>query len=196
MSFTFDPESHTYTLDGSVLPSVTQIIRAAGFMPNLPFYNEWARDRGSIVHTTLEWYDQDALDESTVEDRIVGYLEAYKRFREAKVVYHNQIEQPMYHDIYRYAGTPDRVCHIDARPAVLDIKTGKPEPWHGIQTAAYAAMLPPGHARFGLYLSDAGTFSLVEHKNRCDGRRWLAALELYSYLSEIGAFKKEEVADV
>jgi hypothetical protein len=61
----FDPFTHTYTLDGVRLPSVTQILQASRLIdfskiPG-PMLLE-ARDRGTTVHQALHYYNEDDID--------------------------------------------------------------------------------------------------------------------------------------
>lgn len=61
----FDPVAHRYTLDGEVLPSVTQILQASGaidfsHVPQPILLT--ARDRGSAVHRACHFYNEDDLD--------------------------------------------------------------------------------------------------------------------------------------
>ena len=61
----FDEETHTYSASGRVVPSVTQVIKAAFGDLVWPWANEFALERGSKVHKALHYWilgDLDALD--------------------------------------------------------------------------------------------------------------------------------------
>ena len=53
MTLHYDPETHIYTVDGEVLPSVTQILKDMGFI-DVTWFNDYARERGSLVHKIIE----------------------------------------------------------------------------------------------------------------------------------------------
>jgi len=68
------------------------------------------------------------------------------------------VEQPYFNPELDLAGTPDRIGTIAGRAVVLDLKSGPPAPWHGIQLAAYDLLVPLPHRRrrIGLYLNANG----------------------------------------
>jgi len=51
----FNAGRHEYSDNGIIIPSVTQILKAAGVFDDR-FYNEEARERGSAVHELCERY--------------------------------------------------------------------------------------------------------------------------------------------
>lgn len=132
--FAFDEATHTYTLDGETLPSVTQILRAEGFI-NHAFTDPWYAERGKAVHKATELYDLGTLDESTIDPCINGYIDAWKKYlndtRYSPEL--SLIEKPFYHPVRKYAGTIDRKGK--------DIKSGAPEAWHVLQASAYEDLL-------------------------------------------------------
>jgi hypothetical protein len=61
----FDEATHTYTLDGERLPSVTQILQRAGaidFSHIPPTILEAARERGTAVHKAVHYFNENDLD--------------------------------------------------------------------------------------------------------------------------------------
>ena len=122
---------HIYHYGSKQLDGVTSIIRAEGFMPSSEFIDEWYMQRGSMVHLATALYDLGTLDESTIDDRIKGYLESWKKYREhTGIVYQkHEIEMMLCDTIYDFAGTLDRPD--------LDQKSGSFEPWHILQIGAY-----------------------------------------------------------
>jgi hypothetical protein len=75
----FDPDSHTYTLNGEKVPSITQIIADMGLI-DTTWFTDHSRERGTFVHRIIEWHLLKELDEDTVDESLVGYLNAWKRF--------------------------------------------------------------------------------------------------------------------
>ena len=163
---TFDPITHTYREGDIVLPSVTQLLKAAGFI-DTRWYKASGTNRGSAVHEATE-----ALDLGEVELRdfsgqeIFPYLEAYEQFKADTGVVYAGIEVPVMHPSYQFAGTLDRDGKIGDEAFLIDIKTGTGKNfWHGLQLAAYESCLGKRHKRI-LFLKPNGKYSLVDrHKD-------------------------------
>ena len=124
--FLFDEATHTYTLDGVVIPSVTEICApiTCGKYPPVGVVQQ-AAARGTRVHELCALYDMDALPDE-IEAELVGYVKAWAAFcRDYKPVW-KHIELPLYGEIdtgLPFAGTLDRIGEIDGRTRVVDIKT-------------------------------------------------------------------------
>ena len=124
--FLFDEATHTYTLDGVVIPSVTEICApiTCGKYPPVGVVQQ-AAARGTRVHELCALYDMDALPDE-IEAGLVGYVKAWAAFcRDYKPVW-THIELPLYGEIdpgQPFAGTLDRIGDIDGRTRVVDIKT-------------------------------------------------------------------------
>jgi hypothetical protein len=82
----FDPATHTYTLDGEVLPSVTQILawaRIIDFSQIPEPYLQAARDRGTAVHAAIHARHRGTFDAAAfaaAHPSYVPYLDAHARF--------------------------------------------------------------------------------------------------------------------
>lgn len=175
----FDAEKHEY--DGGALPSVTQVLADAGLI-DTTWYREGGAQRGKAVHLACQYLDEGDLDEATVDPAIIGYLEAYKRFKKECSIKPEWIEIPLGNGLY--AGTPDRV--MKTRPRVIwDLKTSTLQPFHKWQLAAYVHLLedPFSYSRCGLYLSDSGRYTIKEFPKSeylADLNVFLAALVIYN----------------
>lgn len=177
----FGADTHTYRVDDVIWPSVTQILKAVGLIPEYP-NGEHARERGKAVHSACHYLDDGDLDESTVSPEIAPYLEAYRRFKTESRFVPEYAEQIVAAPAYRYCGTVDRVgTPFGGGQALVEIKTGQPEAWHEIQTAAYALAWPSPVARFALYLRNDGTYRLLVHADRRDTDVWRAAITLFCW---------------
>lgn len=133
----FDVESHTYTLDGKPVPSVTTIIRALEreALARVPAeILEWKRGLGQQVHMACQLDDEGDLHEGTLDERIVPYMRAWRAFRDDFGFRVRMNEQPLASRRYRFAGTVDRVGTITRPmavdrnrmyqgPAIIDLKT-------------------------------------------------------------------------
>lgn len=157
-SLIYAADDHTYRLDGVLLPSVTRILAASGLSP-VYTGDPWYGDRGTAVHAATWLDDQGTLNESTVDPRIVGYVEAWRRFRRESGFTPIGGETPLHHPLHLYAGTPDR---WDAS-LLIDAKTSKEAPWHILQRAAYRELLKQAGVKIKrdicVYLSADGRYT-------------------------------------
>jgi hypothetical protein len=180
MTIDFDEAVHSYRLNGRVVPSVTQVLKLAGVVDD-EWYDDASCLRGTYVHEATEMFDKGELDEETLDPVIVPYLGAWKAFlRESKAEIID-IEKRVVNEVYRYAGTLDRIAIVAKRLTVIDIKTGSPEPSHQLQTAGYARCLPESVQRLAVYLRDDGTYKSVEHADFGDAHVFLAAVAVANW---------------
>lgn len=136
----FDEKTHTYAVDGVVLPSVTHICRflSYDYKSDRPWLAEAAARRGTAVHEACALIDYGEELEETPE--IEGYLQAYRRFLADYQPDWELIEYPIGDLHLGCAGTLDRLGALkDERiPVIVDIKTGAlHEPYLRAQLSAY-----------------------------------------------------------
>jgi len=183
----YNEETHTYTLNGVELPSVTQIITSIGLvdysMANKDLL-EYKADIGRKVHRTIELYDNNELDDSELHPLLKNYLEQWKKFKKDFGLHIIESEIKMFHPIYKYAGTIDVLGRIDDYYVIIDIKSGGEIPAHSIQTSAYKEMIEKNtkikiRRRFAVYLTEEN-YNVVEHKNK-DLNIFLSALSIYNW---------------
>ena len=157
MPISFDPETHTYTIDGVEVPSVTTVCRFLSYdqKSDNPWLSKEAADSGTRIHAASAALDY-GLDPEETED-IAGYLKAYRRFLKDYRPDWEGIEYTTGSDVFRIAGTIDRFGTLyDGRSCILDIKTG-----------AYRKLLyidrdfDPDYL-YALQLSKDGTYRLRE----------------------------------
>jgi hypothetical protein len=173
----FDPDTHTYTLDGKKLPSVTEIIApiTAGKYPPNAGVVQAAAARGTRIHELCALYDMDALpDEFELE--CVPYVQAWADFcRDYKPEW-LYIEQPLYFQSVcdtSFAGTVDRIGCIDGKLCVVDIKTAQSMDRPAkialaTQLHAYQLLASELHItgeNFGVQLMKDGTYRLQKEKD-------------------------------
>lgn len=187
--FSFDPETHIYTLDGVELISVTRVLELSG-ISDYRFSNEEAKTRGSYVHRATEFIDSGSLDWETLDPVLAPYCKAYQSFIEDKRPEIILSEKPMYHAGHLYAGTPDRVVRMDGFNCLIDVKTGVPNRTTAIQVAAYREMVRVSediHCAkcFSLHLRDDGNYRLDEIKSlKTNYQVFLAALTVVRWKRE------------
>lgn len=174
--FIFDEGLHRYTLNGVVLPSVTQIIK--------PLYDfsavnadvlRRAGEYGTAVHKTIELYLNDDLDEDELDENLYNPLLAFKAWQADNYDIDLEtavIEKVGYHPKLKYAGTPD----IETETMVIDLKSRKCNPLtDSIQLAAYDHMTGNGkRQRYVLELKQDASyvFTLVNPTQKSSNEAW------------------------
>lgn len=180
-SLEFDVESHQYRLDGSILPSVTQILQATG-MIDAQWYTADAAHRGTVVHEIVQYLEEGVISSSLEAIReangeVVGYIAAWYAFLDAVDWQGKNSEYRVFSPLNGYAGTVDLYGYLNGKRTIIDIKTGPPQIWHGVQLAAYRFArfyeIAPGQIDWNdgdrlqarnLYLRKDGTFRLVDRQ--------------------------------
>jgi len=185
-NFTFDEASHTYRVDGEVLPSVSTILRPIVSFDGIPAeVLSAAAARGVAVHKACELDDLGDLIEESVDPSIAGYLEAWRKFRRELRAEVFDTEQRRYHSIQRYAGTRDAIVRIGRRLWLIDRKTSAAAPWHAIQLAGYQLLAEDnGEAvdKVGTVLLAAdGSYKLIEYGAAADRRVFTALVTLHKW---------------
>lgn len=179
----FIPDTHQYLYEGREIPSVTGILQAEGFI-DTTWYDDWSRERGKMVHRATELYDLDDLDEEGLDEALVPYLEAWKRFLRESGFQILEMEHKVYSPSLQYAGTLDRLGGLpEHKPAIIDVKSGAVEPWVAIQLAAYAMTYPDyyGIERYAIQLKSDGKYSLKQFRDMNDFGIWRAAVSCYHW---------------
>jgi len=117
----FIESSHTYLLDGQIIPSVSQIIADDSYASIPPHILENAAKRGTAVHLASEMIDlgkKPKLDSSFAE-----WVRQFMLFKQVHKQEWNEIEAVVYTD--EYAGTVDRIGFYGNTTDILisDVKT-------------------------------------------------------------------------
>lgn len=185
---TFEADTHSYFYGMERVPSVSEILRplTETYLAAIPEgILNWKRDLGIAVHKACELLDLGTLDEESVDPQIVPYIEAYKAFRVDYQPKWDAIEQFVFADIGRYAGTLDRAGELTTGPAIVDIKTSlKVQPSAAVQLWAYAVaygeVLAPD--LLVLQLMKDGTYKLVPFTQYDEyDATWNALLTLHGW---------------
>ena len=170
----FEPTTHTYTLDGEEIPSVTEILRFAHHevYPNADkAIMDLAADKGTRVHAACEELDLKGTTETDLD--IEGYVKAYIEFRKQHSVHWTAIEYPIWasNEYGKYAGTLDRFGFLDGNDVLLDIKTTstiskKHQLLYAAQLSAYKYALMEAEAKVPknlaiLQLKNDGSYKLI-----------------------------------
>lgn len=147
----FDADSHVYTYNGQHWPSITQILKAEGFI-DTSHYDTWSRDKGAMVHLAVKYHIFEELDEDRLDPVIIPYLDAFKRFKEESGLIVTQSEMPGVNTVHRYAGTPDIIGCFPK---------------------------PTGARRFALELHPDGKYKLIPYTEQNDFNVWISAVSCH-----------------
>lgn len=178
--FTFDPATHTYTLDGKKIPSVTGLISIMGDNPqefdellDTAFGN--AAERGTVLHGYLahRFMGGDPEDYE-MPAAYAGYADAVDLFIDEHEFEPVIIETPFYATEQRvtFAGTPDYYGGFDGKDAILDYKfvaqVNKAKV--SAQLNGYASLLAANgvatEAMYAVQFMKDGTYRLYPVKDR------------------------------
>lgn len=181
-----DREAHRYYYNGKRVAGVTEILSGVGII-DASWFTEESRDRGTQVHRAMELLVHGQLDWKTVDERIIGYVQAGEKFlREAGVIIGDQrsLTEHLVYSTFRYGGKVDALLYLFGKsPTVVDWKTGEPT-FGRIQTAAYADPLSEELGlpleRAAVKLSADGTYRLHEYDDADDLDDFLAAARIYN----------------
>jgi len=175
----FDEAAHSYTVNGVRYSSVTEILAEMGLI-DTTWFTEYGRDRGKLVHRIIQWHLAGELDEDSIDPALRPYFDAFLKFEADSKFVAEVVERPFASETYRFAGTPDLIGCLNGHNAIIDIKTGAPQPWTALQLAGYEVLVKhPSMERFSLQLTDEGKYKLTHHKDRADRGVFLSALALH-----------------
>lgn len=186
-----DLEEHSYRMEGVRIAGVSEILGGLGIVDR-SWFTDYGRERGKAVHEALEYHLCGGVDWSSVEERIKPYVDAALLFlSDAKVKpgLGTFVERPIWHPLFKYAGTPDLVCDAFGEPAIPDWKSGGIGEAAGLQTAAYemAARIAyplPGKGqtrrRMAVQLFDTGKYRKTDLQDGFDYAHFTAAVTLYN----------------
>jgi hypothetical protein len=150
--FEFDSKTHQYIVDGCPVPSVTQVLKAAGLIDYAGIPQavlDYAAERGTAVHLATQLYDENDLDRDSLDPLIAPYLSAWINFtvdHPIKILCSEGIALGKIGDL-AFGMTVDRLVHFprSRQDVILDIKcTSRIHNHHGIQLAGYACGLASG----------------------------------------------------
>ena len=182
---TFDEQRHEYRMLGSVVPSVTQILRPlSDFSGVSRAVLDAKRDLGQRVHLACQLADEDDLDEASVEPDVAPYLQGWRQFRRDTGALVLLNEGKVADPLLLYAGTLDRVVEINGERWLIDLKTCISTPLAvGPQTAAYLRALGDSSVthRGALRLRPDGTYRLDALTGADDWACFVACLTLHRF---------------
>jgi hypothetical protein len=135
----FDEPSHRYTVDGREFPSVTGILEpytGLSYVDRELLHK--AAEFGNHVHLACHLHDRGELDEATLDQALVPYLDGWKRFLDDSGAIVILSEYRVASRKHGFAGTFDKLLFWGKSERLADIKSGSVLPKTvGPQTAGY-----------------------------------------------------------
>jgi len=188
----YDEESHTYTLDGKVVPGVTrplEVVYDFRFVKQEDL--DRASDFGRKMHKTIQLFEAGTLVRSTLHETLDKHLMQWEKFKADFGYIPAGSEVFVASRKYGYCGQLDSHGYLmPQKPSdpevalLLDIKSGMDYMAHELQTAGYKeaavemGILPPDAKRASVYLSEDG-YKMKWHTHPLDRAAFLSALTLY-----------------
>jgi len=197
----FLSESHTYSINGVTLASVTQVVSKVlgdkfGMVDSEVL--ERARDRGKLCHAACHAVDEDDLDWDAWKelDRerisqglepILPRVESYVMWRDSVKFVPVENEKIVADKDLGVAGTLDKKGILYGKPTIIDLKSGPVGPETALQTAGYAIL--DGDvtcARYGLQLVPGKIARPTAFKNYFDIPTFKALVTVYGWMKKNG----------
>lgn len=200
MNLTFDSDKHEYRLDGAAVPSVTQVLAPLYSLDSIPRdVLERKRQIGVALDAIIELDLADDLDESTIDEQLGGYFEAWQRFRKEKKFNPFWTQKRVASLKYRYAGTPDAWGTMDDHRALVDYKaTYAMHPAVALQTAGYENAVYESFPnidrnlrRYGVQFCDDGRYNIVPYESKQDWAIFLSLLSVHNWRARNGLLKEK-----
>ena len=192
MSIKLDPDKHIYTLHGSEIPSVTQVIEGVGLYPKYS-ENPMYRRRGTAAHKACALLIYGRLNRKNTSPAILGYVESFEKFLVGSGFRPNIVEQLTWSEAWRVAGTVDLHGILGGDPTIIDLKTGEPPEATRIQTAGYSCLIKESHGletsrRIALRLHGNGdTATPIEYSNIAeDSRHFYSIVSIWHLKKKFG----------
>ena len=172
----FDEVKHQYTIDGTPVPSVTEICKPLTVdvaSQAKPWLRDAAADRGTRIHEYCAEIDMQGGAEGMVFDwDCVGYVNAYLAFlRDYRITQWSAVEYMLCNPQMGVAGTLDRAGIVDRKMALVDLKTGShidrallTAQLTGYQFLWEQSGMEPIDALYGLQLRKNGEYRLISCK--------------------------------
>lgn len=189
-AFSFDIETHRYTVAGREVPSCTRVLDRSGLV-DFRFVREDILERkaelGREVHKACDLWNK--RRKFSVDDRVKPYVDAWINFCERANFEPRASEEQQIASVngMLYGMTLDAEGSLYGEDAIIEIKTGEIFPHHAIQTAGYAAGFfhpkletPLGRfrtrARYAVQLRKNATPKIVRFEDKSDFDVFTSAL--------------------
>jgi len=180
---------HTYAdAAGNVYPSTTELIGRYWPIDRSRYGDGSAAQRGTEIHSLTQVIDTGLFHPGQFENghEYSGYIRAWEKAKtDIGFGVWEWIEQRFISDELGYAGTVDRLSRRGDVYVVIDIKSGRAEPWHELQLGAYAtaAMLAgyPVSAIYDVYIAKNGKYKAARGNESRAISAWKSLMAWHTY---------------
>ena len=184
---TFEEITHTYRWNGSVIPSVTQVLAPlTSYQHIAPDVLARAQEKGKAVHKLVELHANGDLDVETLPDWMRPVLVQWERFVADTGFKMLLSEHRVYHPQFCYAGTLDLYGSMNDEEAHIDVKRSfLAGPVIGYQLAGYQAALYASKKvgkkarRYALKLNENGHYRLEPFADNADFNHFVTCLAFH-----------------
>lgn len=140
----FEDSTHTYRLNGIVIPSVTTVMEplsAEKYKGISSSTLDNAANKGTEVHNAIENWIKFGIEDISPEHK--GYFDGFREWWNLRKPIVVGSELRFYHKMLMYGGTLDLLCYIDGKLNLVDFKTTSvlSDMLCGVQLEAYSQAL-------------------------------------------------------
>lgn len=204
---TLDRDTHIYKVNGRVVPANTRILQDQGIsdMSGIPAERlAYKSALGTAVHYCIHLHEVGDLDETTIDDRILPYFLAYKKFTEVNRFEPRHTELMLYSKKWDFCTTLDLQGPLtyggkEESEDIIEIKcVWQMMPSNSVQTAAQQIAFEENYPdikikrRWGLQLKPSGNYELEPYTDLTDKQTFLAALTVYKWRVQHGLISKKD----
>lgn len=184
----FDPVGHVYRLHGTIVPSVTDVLRPLENFARIPADAlEYARERGTLVHEAMALLARNDLEWESLDDELLPLVLGGQRFLMESDITITASELRVYSERLRCAGTIDLAGHWHRRDVIIDFKATATVPASvGPQTSGYEHLFRDLFAhkkrlqRYCVHLLP-NDYRVIPLEDSRDESIFLSALNLYHW---------------
>jgi hypothetical protein len=155
-------EERIFTIDNSLIPSVTGVLAEEGFV-DVQWFTQEGAENGTRRHTIAYLHAIDDLVEDSIDDTDKAYLDAFIDLLAVTgaIPIPELMEKRRFNLTYRYCGRPDLPVIYQGRKEIIDLKmTSNVQGWHRLQIGGYIGLYDDiFHGRCA-YLQSNGKFKL------------------------------------
>lgn len=179
-------EEHKYLLADKEVPSVNQILKAEGILPNF-YSNNHNCLLGTYTHQAIQLYYRSILDINSLVGEVKERFSGFEKFISDFPEFANplEVEKPLYSQQWEFAGTPDLIM-----PGILvDWKVSQNlYDYFSLTMAGYEILYEEflGHKPEEIWIVRLLPNDYKIDKVKADRQNFLAILLTYKYKKERG----------
>ena len=172
----FDEEKHAYYWNDKKVPSVSEILQKVGLCKDYTGISPFYAERGAATHLAIKYFLKGTLDEDSLDPVVRPHFEAFRAYWSKHRHKPIQIEEPLYDENWKYAGTPDLVCE----DMIIDWKCSKNHDRVAeLQGEGYKVLVGPPIRFRVVQLMDSGNYEVFDYGEKIE--YWESIWKLYHW---------------